>query len=258
LEAAAPSGLLWDIANGVLIGITLSFAPIVVMDAAHGHFEGEGRTFEGATKRAVPWLPRYLWTNVHTSLIFWLPMLGLINLGRWLLPIIPTAEALRIGILFIWGAMLLALALYLHTRTVLAPYLAIHADLSGTIATYESWRISGLYFRRTFLVFVLGTAPVALPVIALSYWLAHVTSFLPSMMSSTALSAIAVIAHWTRPLLIPAVHALYVELWQLEKPKASYFMTGALPWFVELVFQVSELLFAQLRRIPRFGEYWRF
>src|SRR6185503_7302043 len=100
---------------------------------------------------------RYVWTNCHSTVLFWGPV------GALLL-IQDAFVADRGGVLSVaWWLLIAATALYLHCRTVLAPFLAVHADLPATQAVVEAWRLSGRHFGVCFWTFVLGTLPVAVP-----------------------------------------------------------------------------------------------
>jgi hypothetical protein len=190
--------------------ITMVVAPVVLMHAVDAGRLGERISVLEATRRGVPWVPRYIWTNVHTTLLFWVPVGALVllwersPLGPWL----PTA---------VWVVVIGLVALHQHVRTVLAPYLAVHGDLDGRQAAMTSWRLGGRHFWHLLGTFVLGSLPVALP-IGVIYLLAE--HFGPD-----ALSAALVAASWqlgwvavqsTRPVLIPALHTAYEDIWRVD------------------------------------------
>jgi hypothetical protein len=144
---------------------------------------------------------------VHTTVLFWVPVGALVllwehsPLGAWL----PT---------IVWVTVIGLVALHQHVRTVLAPYLAVHGELGGTRAALTSWELGGRHFWQLLGTFVLGSAPIALPLLAAFVLLAR---FGPS-----ALSAALLAASWqlgwvgvqsTRGLLIPALHTAYEDVY---------------------------------------------
>jgi hypothetical protein len=75
---------------------------------------------------ALTWVPRYLWTNAHTSAIFWVPI-GILMLARsWLETAVPLRGEVGATIGGLCWIVIGAVALVVHTRTLLAPFLAIH------------------------------------------------------------------------------------------------------------------------------------
>ncbi|MGI9149776.1 MAG: hypothetical protein ACR2IK_25045 [Chloroflexota bacterium] len=187
--------------------ITMVVAPVVLMHAVDAGRGGERIGVVEATRRGVPWVPRYIWTNVHTTVLFWVPVGALVLLwertpmGPWL----PTV---------VWMVVIGLVALHQHVRTVMAPYLAVHGDLGGTRATMTSWQLGGRHFWHLLGTFVLGSLPVALP-LALVYLLAE--RFGPYPLSAALLAASWQLG-WvgvqsTRPLLIPALHTAYEHIY---------------------------------------------
>ncbi len=256
-----PSFFLSGVLGAVLLLVTLSFAPIVIMEAAAKGYEKKRVSFVEATKEAAPWFPRYMWTNVHTSLIFWVPVQSLLRLESLWREFFDLSAGVSLIFSIIWTMLIVATALYLHTRTVLAPYLAIHSNLPGTIATVTSWRISGHYFWETLSVFLSGVLPVVIPLVGLGFAILVATGWLGYLiLYQDVLSAagVAVLAQWTRPLLIPAIHTFYVDVWRAEAKCRGMPTPSSIPWILRGVFHGSEYLFSWLRRIPRFGAYWRF
>lgn len=186
--------------------ITVAVAPAVVMLAVHAGQQGEQISVLEATRRGLPWVPRYVWTNVHTTLIFWVPVGGLVAL-RDASPLGPALPGL------VWAALIGAVALHQHVRTMLAPYLAIHGNYGGTQAALLSWQLGARHFWWLLATFVLGVAPVALP-LGLAFLVAQ--AFGPLGLRSALLAASLQLT-WvgvqtTRPVLIPALHALYQDL----------------------------------------------
>jgi hypothetical protein len=187
--------------------ITMVVAPVVLMHAVDAGWDGERIGVFEATRRGVPWVPRYVWTNVHTTLLFWVPVGALVllwedsPLGTWL----PTA---------VWVAVIGLVALHQHVRTVLAPYLAVHGELGGTRAALTSWELGGRHFWLLLGTFVLGSVPIALP-LALGF--VAIERFGPLPLSAALLAASWQLS-WigvqsTRGLLIPALHTAYEDLY---------------------------------------------
>src|SRR6185437_9981893 len=96
---------------------------------------------------------------VHTSLIFWVPTTLLLELHGRLPSVAPDA---------LWWLLIGSVALYLHTRTLLAPFLAVHADLPGTLAMLTAWRLAGQHLGLCVATLVVGSLPVALPLAILA------------------------------------------------------------------------------------------
>ncbi len=208
LVVKGPPGTLWvEPLVALLPVITMVVAPVVLMHAVDAGRGGERIGVLEATRRGVPWVPRYIWTNVHTTFMFWVPVGALLMLwersplGPWL----PT---------IVWIVVIGLVALHQHVRTVLAPYLAVHGELNGTRAALTSWELGGRHFWPLLGTFILGSVPVALP-LAVGYL--AIEHFGPD-----ALSAALLAASWqlgwvgvqsTRGLLIPALHTAYEDLY---------------------------------------------
>jgi hypothetical protein len=154
----------------------------------------------------VPSVPIYVWTNVHTTLLFWLPVGCLLLLWEYspLGPLMPGAG---------WLALIGVVAVHQHVRTVLAPYLAVHGACSGTHAALTSWRLGGTYFWRLLGTFAFGSLPVALPLLVLVALLAR---FGPDAVSRALLAASMQLScvglQSVRPVLVPALHSVYEQI----------------------------------------------
>ena len=187
--------------------ITMVVAPVVLMHAVDAGRGGERIGVLEATRRGVPWVPRYIWTNVHTTFMFWVPVGALVLLWERspLGALLPTV---------VWIVVIGLVALHQHVRTVLAPYLAVHGSLGGTRAALTSWELGGRHFWLLLGTFLLGSVPVAVP---LGIGFLAIERFGPD-----ALSAALLTASWqlgwvgvqsTRGLLIPALHTAYEGLY---------------------------------------------
>jgi hypothetical protein len=208
-----PKDTLWDAPLAYLLPlITIVVAPVVLMHAVDAGRGGERIGVVEATRRGVPCVPRYVWTNVHTTLLFWVPVGTLVllrelsPLGGWLPPVV-------------WATLIGLVALHQHVRTVLAPYLAVHGELGGTRAALTSWELGGQYFWHLLGTFVLGSLPVALP-LGIAYLV--IERFGPDPLSAAVLAASWQLS-WvgvqsTRGLLIPALHTAYERLYTPTAP----------------------------------------
>jgi hypothetical protein len=187
--------------------ITVIVAPVVLMRAVAATREGERLNVFEATRRGVPWVPIYLWTNLHTTALFWVPVGALVILREYspLGPLVPGAG---------WLALIGVVAVHQHVRTVLAPYLAVHAEFSGTHAALKSWQLGGTYFWRLLGTFAVASAPIALP-LGLAFGL--LARFGPDALSRALLAASLQLG-WVgiqsiRPVLVPALHSVYEDIW---------------------------------------------
>ena len=198
--------------------ITIVLGAVVVMVAVGYHARGRTVDLGGATRLALRWTPRYVWTNVHTSLIFWVPTGLLVAIRQWQAQALPLAGPSDVAAGCLWWLVIVGVALYLHTRTLLAPFFAVHADLPGTLAFLEAWRLSGHHFSLCFATFVLGTLPVAVPLVLLMVLVARSLSAAAQDAMITAAPDLAWAGIQTiRPVLIPAVYWLYRDLWKAEE-----------------------------------------
>jgi len=203
-----PSDTLWSapLVAGLPL-ITMVVAPVVLMHAVDAGRLGERIGVLEATRRGVPWVPRYVWTNVHTTVLFWVPVGTLVLLWERspVGPRLPTV---------VWLGVIGLVALHQHVRTVMAPYLAVHGHLNGTRAALTSWQLGGRHFWHLLGTFMLGSLPVALP-LGVVYLLAE--RFGPDPLSAALLSASWQLG-WVgvqsmRPLLIPALHTAYEDIY---------------------------------------------
>ena len=186
--------------------ITVVVAPVVLMHAVAATRDGERLSLLEATRRGVPSVPIYVWTNVHTTALFWIPV-GALLLLREHSPLGALLPAPG------WFALIGAVAVHQHVRTVLAPYLAVHGEFSGTHAALTSWRLGGTHFWRLLGTFAIGSAPVALPLGLVFVLLAR---FGPDALSRALLAASLQLG-WVgiqsiRPVLVPALHSAYEDI----------------------------------------------
>jgi len=201
----------------LLRSITVVLGTLAVMVMVSFHAQGLDISIGHASRLGACWIFRYLWTNAHTSLIFWVPTTVLIWLHARQGEIIPLAGGFQPLADGIWWVAIGCVALAIHTRTMLAPFFAVHGDLPGTLATIESWRTSGRSFWVCLSTLVLASAPIALPLASVGGGLLLA---LPSSLRVLFLIALPDLT-WAavqliRPLLIPAVYELYKDLWGLD------------------------------------------
>jgi len=114
----------------------------------------------------------------------------------------------------VWLVVIGTVALHQHVRTVLAPYLAVHGELGGTRAVLTSWDLGGRYFWQLLGTFVLGSGPIALP---LMVGFLVIERFGPTPLSAALLTIswqlVWVGVQSTRGLLIPALHTAYEDVY---------------------------------------------
>lgn len=227
-EGFGRSALLWT-----LNAVSATVAPPVVMMLVAAGYGDRKPGFLESIGTGLRWFPRYLWTNLHTTVIFWVPVSAALWLFDWQRRAAPVEGVAELLVTILWVAGIAALALYMHTRTLLAPFLAVHGNVPGTLAALESWRLSGREFARVFGAFIVPSAPVAVPLglAILAGWLA---------LGDSPERREAMIAMWpsltwvfikfVRPLLIAAVYGLYQDLWDEELDRRRLQTTPPLPW----------------------------
>ena len=148
--------------------MTLVLGTVVVMMAVSAHAHGQSVTLGQATWRALPHVPRYVWTNAHTSLVFWIPLSLVLALREWQSEVMPLEAVGSVMVEVGWWLVIAPLALYIHTRTLLAPFLAIHGDQPATLAALEAWRLSGRALRACLSTLIVGSLPLAVPLALLA------------------------------------------------------------------------------------------
>lgn len=201
----------------VLPYVTAIVGTVVVMVAISHQAHRQRIGLARVSLKALPWVPRYFWTNVHTSAIFWVPV-GLLLLVRgWQESAAPLAGGLRPAVAVLWWFVIGVVALVIHTRTLLAPFFAIHGDLSGTLAALEAWRASGRHFRLCLATLIVAGGPVAVPLGAVALGLMLTLSGQALAQFVNAIGDLVWVGiQAIRPVLIPAVYALYGDLWNTE------------------------------------------
>lgn len=222
--------------------IVLGAAVLMVVVGRHG--QGRRVDVGRATWQGLRWVPRYVWTNCHTTVLFWGPVGSMLLLRTWQETSHPV-DGLPGAILAAgWWLAIGALALYIHCRTLLAPFLAVHADLPGTIATIEAWRLSGRHLAICVGTFIFGSLPVAVPFLAAVGLAALLIDAPTQARLARAVPDLAWVGvHAVRPVLVPALYTLYKELWY-SGPTG----TGDVP-------PIGRWLLALTRQMPHFGSW---
>lgn len=234
----------------LLRSITVVLGTLAVMVMVSFHAQGQDISVAQASRLGVYWVFRYLWTNAHTSLIFWVPFSALVWLHARQEDLMPLGDGVQPFANGVWWLATGGVALAIHTRTMLAPFLAVHGDLPGTLGTIESWRLSGRSFWTCLSTLVLASAPIAIPLgiagggLLLTLPSAQRAFFLIALPDLTW-AAIQLI----RPLLIPAVYALYKDLWEKEAAgRTAGDVLAAAP-------DPARPLLALTRPLPHFGRW---
>ncbi|MEK7216223.1 MAG: hypothetical protein AAB289_11560, partial [Chloroflexota bacterium] len=191
---------------------TTVVAPVVFMMAVGSAYRNEHLSLAQVVRQGLPWLPRYIWTNAHTTAIFWVPV-GILLFAHRAVERAADTGMYQEGLLNAgWGLAVGCAAVYFHTRTLLAPFLAVHSNLPASLATWFSWRLSHDYFRTAAATFIVCAAPVALPLGLLAAAVSRSGGTLLGGMDSLP-HATGIGLQLIRLTLIPAVYALYHDLW---------------------------------------------
>ncbi len=216
LVASVPFGPWWrEPVLFVLNATTIVVAPVVFMMGVKACHRGERVHVGTLLRRAIPWLPRYVWTNAQTSIIFWLPMSIAITLKD---AISHTAAMSAVAAGFTpldiaaWLLLLGPMALYLHSRTLLAPFLAVHGDRPGTVATWQSWKESWQHLPLVLSTFVLACIPTAIPVGLIAFAFMNGAGGRPPESADALAPLLGVGLQVIRLSLVPAAYALYLDL----------------------------------------------
>ena len=236
-----------QVAMLVLPYVTAIVGTVVVMVAVGQQAYRRRTGLVRASVKGLPWVPRYFWTNVHTTVIFWLPV-GLLLLGRaWQETVAPVQGGLRPVIDVLWWVVIGAVALVVHTRTLLAPFFAIHGDLPGTLAAVEAWRMSGRHFLLCLFTLIAGAGPVAVPLLAAAFGLLLTLSGQAQAAFENAIGDLVWVGiQAIRPVLIPAVYLLYRDLWAAEVARRRQAGEPPIPPF-------ARPLLALTRPLPHLG-----
>lgn len=251
LTVLVPEPNAWqDVLFYILRSLTVVLGTLAVMVVVAYHAQGRVIGIVQASRLSLFWVFRYLWTNAHTSLIFWIPVSALTWVHARQEALVPLADGVQPLANGVWWIATGGIALAIHARTMLAPFFAVHGDVPGTLATIESWRMSGRSFWVCLSTLVLASAPVAVPLGIAGGGLLLV---LPSAQRALFLIALPDLI-WAaiqliRPLLIPAVYGLYKDRWENEAAgQAEGEVSRSVPY-------LARPLLALTRPLPHFGRW---
>ena len=233
-----------------LRSLTVVLGTLVVMVMVACHAQGRELNIVQATRVGLRWVFRYLWTNAHTSLIFWIPVSALAWIQARQALLFPVSDGMQPLAVGGWWLATGGIGLAIHTRTMLAPFFAVHGDVPGTLATVESWRVSGRSFWVCLSTLVLASAPIALPLVLVGggLWLV-LPATLRTMLFIALPDLIWAAIQLIRPLLIPAVYVLYKDIGGEEDAgRREGDAPAATP-------KLARPLLALTRPLPHFGRW---
>ncbi len=233
-----------------LRSLTVVLGTLVVMVMVAYHAQGRELSIVQATRLGLHWVFRYLWTNAHTSLIFWIPVTALTWIHARQESLVPLSDGMQPLANGGWWLVTGGIGLAIHTRTMLAPFFAVHGDVPGTLATVESWRVSGRSFWVCLSTLVLASAPIALPLALVGGGLLVVLpATLRAMLFIALPDLIWAAIQLIRPLLIPAVYVLYKDS---SGEKDGGRQAGDSPATAPIL---ARPLLALTRPLPHFGRW---
>lgn len=197
IVGSQPGSLAYWVAWG-LPWITITVGNIAAVLAIEALDEGQPVVPGHILPAAIRWLPRYLWTNGITTVLFWglfTPLMWLIGqqTSRWNWP--PFAPT----------AILLLPMLFWHVRLVFATYAAIVDDQPGVRSVLISIRLPHRRWRMVVAAFVgsfLIVAPLAGPL-----YLLILTIHNPVIAGGFEWALVMPI----RPLFIATLHVIYKD-----------------------------------------------
>jgi hypothetical protein len=246
IEITVPHNLFWRPAAILALDFAaVIVAPVATMMAVAFCCRGERVNTRLVLTSALPWLPRYVWTNVHSSFIFWVPILSLLVMRSLQEAWFPTSESLGPYVIVLWWSIIGVAGLFLHTRTLLAPYMAIHSNIPGTMAVLESWRLSARHFKVLLLTLLICLAPVVVPLAIVRVIVAMAIQGnvpLQLVVGSAIPHLLWVWIQLVRLALIPPVYILYGDLWESELDRRVEDGKPATPRLARLLLAATESL----------------
>ena len=238
--ADLPEGL-WRTAGAAVLNLLSgTVAPVIFMKATAAAHDGQRLGLWWHLADGTRWLPRYIWTNLHTTVIFWVPVgalaLGLIGFQR--LALAESPPGILISIL--WVVAIGATGLYVHSRTLLAPFIAVHGNVPGSLAALESWRVSGRMLGPVFATFVISAGPIAVPLAAvfMGFYLT-LAGLALDVFTATLVAQVWIAVNLIRPPLVAATYALYTEVWADELQRRAQLGHPATPALVRWLIDMS-------------------
>ena len=251
--ADLPEGLGRTAATTVLNVLSGTVAPVIFMKATAAAHDGQRLGLWWHLADGTRWLPRYIWTNLHTTVIFWVPVgalaLGLIGFQR--LALAESPPGILISIL--WVVAIGATGLYVHSRTLLAPFIAVHGNVPGSLAALESWRVSGRMLGPVFATFVISAGPIAVPLAAvfMGFYLT-LAGLALDVFAATLVAQVWIAVNLIRPPLVAATYALYTEVWADELERRAQLGHPATPalvrWLIDMSWWPPRVAAAVFRR----------
>ena len=251
--ADVPEGLWRTAGTTVLNVLSGTVAPVIFMKAVAAAHDGRRLGLWWHLADGTRWLPRYIWTNLHTTVIFWVPVgalaLGLIGFQR--LALAESPPGILISIL--WVVAIGATGLYVHSRTLLAPFIAVHGNVPGSLAALESWRVSGRMLGPVFATFVISAGPIAVPLAAvfMGFYLT-LAGLALDVFTATLVAQVWIAVNLIRPPLVAATYALYTEVWADELERRAQLGHPATPalvrWLIDMSWWPPRVAAAVFRR----------
>ena len=251
--ADLPEGLGRTAGTTVLNVLSGTVAPVMFMKAVAAAHDGRRLGLWLHLADGTRWLPRYIWTNLHTTVIFWVPVgalaLGLIGFQR--LALAESPPGILISIL--WVVVIGGTGIYVHSRTLLAPFIAVHGNVPGSLAALESWRVSGRMFGPVFATFVIAAGPIAVPLAAvfMGFYLTLPGPAL-DVFTATLAAQVWIAVNLIRPPLVAATYALYTEVWADELERRAQLGHPATPglvrWLIDMSWWPPRVAAAMFRR----------
>ncbi|MCL0043173.1 hypothetical protein M1N17_01870 [Dehalococcoidia bacterium] len=225
------------------------FASPCLMLAVQSAFDKSGKQAIPVLWSSLPWVGRYLYTNAHSSVVFWVPIGLLYFMYRFQSINMPVSTDYDYLQRIVWGAIFVLTGIYLHTRTALAPYLAIHNNIQATLAITVSFRLSsGGDFWRVLGVLLFASIPPIVVMGALLglgelFGILHL-----ERVSAISLHFIGLVLQGIRLLLIPSLYSLHQERYSdsgiSSVARGVPYVLRPFPWF-------SMISMSMLRRLQR-------
>ena len=238
--ADLPEGLGRTAGTTVLNVLSGTVAPVMFMKAVAAAHDGRRLGLWWHLADGTRWLPRYIWTNLHTTVIFWVPV-GILTVGLISFQRLTFAETFPGGLISIlWVVVIGGTGIYVHSRTLLAPFIAVHGNVPGSLAALESWRVSGRMFGPVFATFVIAAGPIAVPLAAvfMGFYLTLPGPAL-DVFTATLAAQVWIAVNLIRPPLVAATYALYTEVWADELERRAQLGHPATPGLVRWLIDMS-------------------
>ena len=251
--ADLPEGLGRTAGTTVLNVLSGTVAPVMFMKAVAAAHDGRRLGLWWHLADGTRWLPRYIWTNLHTTVIFWVPV-GILTLGLISFQRLTFAETFPGGLISIlWVVVIGGTGIYVHSRTLLAPFIAVHGNVPGSLAALESWRVSGRMFGPVFATFVISAGPIAVPLAAvfMGFYLT-LAGLALDVFAATLVAQVWIAVNLIRPPLVAATYALYTEVWADELERRAQLGHPATPalvrWLIDMSWWPPRVAAAVFRR----------